>query len=232
MATLYVQSCSAGLLQHDDLHTSIVVEDGAQVHFTTAAQTIVHSMDDGEAKQEVRIEACSGSLVEYLPEPLILFPQSRLRSLLHISAHERSAVIAGESFLMHDYSGEDRVLDWFESELRIERIGGPVAARDRFHLTGDLFKENRPGITGAFAAQGSVVVLDGARAPETIVDAIREGLASVEGIYAGVSALRDRSGAWTRLLALDGLTLRRGMFAAWSAAREALTGVKATPRRK
>ena len=95
MATLYVQSCSAGLLQHDDLHTSIVVEDGAQIHYTTAAQTIVHSMEDGQARQEVRIEASPGCLAEYLPEPLILFPQSRLRSSLHVSAHEGSAVIAG-----------------------------------------------------------------------------------------------------------------------------------------
>jgi urease accessory protein len=232
MATLYVQSCSAGLLQRDDLHTSIVVEDGAQIHFTTAAQTIVHSMDEGEAKQEVRIEAFPGSLAEYLPEPLILFPQSRLRSVLQISAHEASAVIAGESFLLHDYSGADRVLDWFESELRIEQAGGVVVARDRFHLTGDLFKKSLPGVNGAFAAQGSLVVLDGGRPPETIVDAIRGSLASAAGIYAGVSALRDRSGAWTRLLALDGLTLRRGMFAAWSAAREVLTGLRATARRK
>jgi urease accessory protein len=232
MATLYVQSCSAGLLQHDDLQTSILVEDGAQIHFTTAAQTIVHSMEQGQAKQDVRIEALPGSLAEYLPEPLILFPQSRLRSSLTVSAHEGSAVIAGESFLLHDYSGGGRAFDWFESELRIERPGGAVLARDRFHLAGDLFMDRLPGVNGAFAAQGSLVVLDAGRPPETIVGAIRDGLASAEGVYAGVSALRNGCGAWTRILASDGLELRRGMLAAWSAAREVLTGLKATPRRK
>jgi urease accessory protein len=232
MATLYVQSCSAGLLQQDDLRTSVVVEDGAQIHYTTAAQTIVHSMENGEAKQEVRIEAFPGSLAEYLPEPLILFPQSRLRSSLRVSAHEGSSVIAGESFLLHDYSGRDRVFDWFESELRIERPGGTVVAQDRFHLDGDLFKRRLPGVNGEFAAQGSLVVLDGGRPPEAIVGAIRAGLTSAAGIYVGVSALRDRSGAWTRLLASDGLALRLGMLAAWTAAREVLTGLKATPRRK
>jgi urease accessory protein len=232
MATLYVQSCSAGLLQHDDLRTSIVVEDGAQIHFTTAAQTIVHSMDEGQATQAVRIEAFPGSLAEYLPEPLILFPQSRLRSSLHISAHAGSTVIAGEAFLLHDYGGGDRVFDWFESELRIERPGGALLARDRFHLAGDLFKTGLPGVNGAFAAQGSLVVLDDGQPPETVVGALRDGLASVPEIYAGVSALRDRSGAWIRLLASDGLALRRGMLGAWSAAREVLTGLKPTPRRK
>ncbi len=232
MATLYVQSCSAGLLQRDDLRTSIVVDSGAQIHYTTAAQTIVHSMEDGQAKQEVRIEAFPGSLAEYLPEPLILFPQSRLRSSLHISAHEGSAVIAGESFLLHDYSGRERVFDWFESELRIERPGAPVLARDRFHLAGDVFKRGLPGVNGKFVAQGSLVVLDGERRSEAIVCAIRDELASAADVYAGVSALRDRCGAWTRLLASDGLALRVAMLAAWTAAREVLTGLRAVPRRK
>jgi urease accessory protein len=232
MATLYVQSCSAGLLQHDDVRTSVVVEDGAQLHYTTAAQTIVHSMEEGQAKQEVLIEAFPGSLAEYLPEPLILFPRARLRSSLSVSAHEGSSVIAGESFLPHDYSGGGRMFDWFESELRIERPGGAVLARDRFHLAGDLLRKGLPGVSGGFVAQGSLVVVDGGRPPETIVGAIRDGLASVRDVYAGVSALRGRSGAWTRLLAPDGLPLRAAMLAAWVAAREVLTGHRPAPRRK
>jgi urease accessory protein len=232
MATLYVQSCSAGLLQHDDVRASLVVEDGAQVHYTTAAQTIVHSMEEGNAKQETLIEAFPGSLTEYLPEPLILFPQARLRSSLHVSAHEGSSVIAGESFLLHDYSGGGRVFDWLESELRIERPGGAVLARDRFRLAGNVLRRRLPGVNGEFVAQGSLAVLDSGHDPETIVGAIRAGLASATGVYAGVSALRDRSGAWTRLLAPDGLALWTAMTAAWAAAREALTGQRPSPRRK
>src|SRR5436305_7430532 len=36
MATLYVQCCSPGLLQGDNLRTSVIVDDDAFVHFTTA----------------------------------------------------------------------------------------------------------------------------------------------------------------------------------------------------
>jgi urease accessory protein len=232
MATLYVQSCSAGLLQHDDLRTSIVVEADAQVHYTTATPTIVHSMDEGQAKQETRIEAFPGSIAEYLPEPLILFPQSRLRSALYVSAHEGSAVLAGESFLLHDYSGADGVFDWFESELKIQRPGGAVLARDRFRLVGSLFRERWPGVNGEFVAHGSLVVLAGGQFPEAIIAAIRDELASSANVYAGVSALRDRCGVWTRLLAPNGLALRGAMAAAWVAARKVLTGLTPTPRRK
>jgi len=232
MATLYVQSCSAGLLQHDDLRTSIVVEADAQVHYATATPTIVHSMEEGRAKQEIWIEAFPGSIAEYLPEPLILFPRSRIRSALYISAHEGSSVIAGESFLLHDYSGADGVFDWFESEMQIQRSGGAVLARDRFRLGGNLFRERRPGVNGEFVAQGSLVVLADGRSAEAIIGAIRDELASSADVYAGVSALRDRCGVWTRLLAPNGLALRGAMVAAWVAAREVLTGLSPTPRRR
>jgi urease accessory protein len=232
MATLYVQSCSAGLLQHDDLRTSLVVESDAKVHYTTATPTIVHSMEAGQAKQEIWIEAFPESLVEYLPDPLILFPQSRLRSSLYVSAYESSSVIAGESFLLHDYSGADGVFDWFESEMQIQRPDGTALARDRFRLTGSLFRERWPGVNGEFVAQGSLVVLAGKQLSEAIIGAIRDELASLPNVYAGVSALSDRCGVWTRLLAPNGLALRGAMAATWVAARKVLTGVSPTPRRK
>lgn len=232
MATLYVQSCSAGLVQHDDLRTSIVVEANAQVHYTTATPTIVHSMDESQARQEVRIEAFPGSIAEYLPDPLILFPHSRLQSSLYISAHEGSSVIAGESFLLHDYSGVDGVFDRFESEMKIQRPGGLMLARDRFCLSGDLFREGRPGVNGGFVAQGSLVVIAGREFLEAITGAIRDELECAADVYAGVSALRERCGVWTRFLAPNGLALRGAMVAAWAAAREVLTGLSPAPRRK
>lgn len=232
MATVYVQSCSAGLLQHDDLRTSIVVEPAAQVHYTTATPTIVHGMEESQASQETWIEVFPGSLAEYLPEPLILFPEARLRSSLHVVAHGGSAVIAGESFLLHDYRGEDGVFDWFESELQIQRPGGTVLARDRFRLSGNLFRERWPGVNGEFTTQGSLVVLAGAQLSDAIISAIRDELASSADVYAGVSALRDRCGVWARLLAPNGLALRDAMLAAWVAAREVLTGLSPAPRRK
>ena len=232
MATLYVQSCSAGLLQHDDLQTSVIAQNGAKIHFTTAAQTIVHSMDEGDAKQKVRIEAFPGTLVEYLPESLILFPRSRLRSSIHITAHEGSSVVVCERFLIHDYSGGDQTFDRFESDLLVDRPNGDLLALDRFHVTGDVLKKSLPGVNGSYRAQGSFMVVSEQQAPESIVNAIRQALAQVPGIYAGTSILRNKSGTWTRVLASDGLALRSAMIAAWTATREVLTNLRPVPRRK
>jgi len=233
MATLYVQSCAAGLLQHDDLTTSLVVEEGAQVHFTTGAQTIVHSMDEGQARQETRVEAFDRSLAEYMPEPLILFPQARLRSSVRIVAHEGSSVIAGESFIVHDYGGGERMFDWFNSELLVERPSGELLARDRFHLEGAALKRGLPGVNGPFLAQGSLVILGAGEHPDSLVTAVRSALEPLTGVYAGASALRAGcGGAWVRILASDGLALHTAMIEAWMTARTVLTGLKPTPRRK
>lgn len=232
MATLYVQSCSAGLLQHDDLHSTVVVEEGAQIHLTTGAPTIVHSMDESQARQAVRIEAFPGSLAEYLPEPLILFPRSRLNSVLHVTAHEGSTVVCGESFLLHDYAGGAGVFDWFEGELRIARPGGNLLARDHFQLHGDVFDRGLPGVNGEYRAHGALVVVGGERPAADVVDALCEALWQVDGVYAGASLLRRTCGAWMRVLASDGLALWNAMIGAWTAVREVLTGRTPTPRRK
>ncbi len=47
MITLYVQSCSGGVFEHDDLTWRIVAREGAKAHITTAAATIVHRWTAG-----------------------------------------------------------------------------------------------------------------------------------------------------------------------------------------
>jgi len=232
MATLYVQSTGAGLLQHDDLYTKVAVQDGAQVHLTTGAQTIVHSMDAGDAQQIVDIEVRGHGFIEYVPEPLILFPGSKLRSVTHVTAHEGAQVISAESFLLHDYTGGEGVFDWFEGELRVIRPDGTLVALDRFRFRGSVLQKRLPGVNSEFMMQASLIVIDPRGSAELLVSVLRRTLDQVPGIYAGASELRGGAGAWVRLLARDGLALRAGMSGAWQTAHEHLTGLRAVPRRR
>jgi len=232
MATLYVQSTGAGLLQHDDLYTKVSVEAGAQVHLTTGAQTIVHSMDEGHASQMMDVEVAEDGFIEYVPEPLILFPDSRLRSVTHITAHERARVISVDAFLPHDYTGGEGIFEWFEGELLVLRPDGRLVAHDRFHFNGNVLREQLPGVNREFMMQASVIALDPEMACESLVSTLRTTLDGVPGIYAGTTGLRGGAGTWTRLLACDGVALRAGLNKAWQAAHEHLTAMKAVPRRR
>ncbi len=232
MATLYLQSCSGGIFQGDRLSASVVVAEGALAHVTTQASTIVHSMEEGEARCSATLEVRAGALCEYLPDPLILFPRSRLSTTVRIRAHESATVVACESFLLHDPAGRGAAFDHLLSETVAETLAGDTLALDRFEISGGTAQEATPGIMGRYRSLGSLLILHRERPAAVLVETARRALESVAGIYGGASALPGGAGAWVRLLAEDGISLRTGLFQAWAALRLALAGEAPRRRRK
>lgn len=232
MATLYLQSCAGGIYAGDRLEERVVVREGARAQVTTQAASIVHSMVGSSAAQTVQIEAEPRAFVEFLPDPLILFPNASLETRLRIRAAESATVIACDSFLMHDPEARDGVFSRLATENAAEASDGRLLALDRFEVGGATMRRGFAGIAGRFGAHGSLWVLSRDRPAGELIEALREKLAAVAGIYAGASLLPNQVGAAVRLLAEDGVALRAGLFAAWSAAREVLTGRSPEPRRK
>jgi urease accessory protein len=231
LASVYLQSCSGGLFQGERLGLAVRVGDAAQVHVTTAASTIVHAMTSGHAEQTVNLEAGAGALVEYWPDPLILFPGSRFDTRLRIRACEGATVIAGESFLLHDPGARGDPFDWLRSETRIEDQGGRLLAVDRFRAEGRAIIAAQPGINGAFALQGTILVVHRAD-PAAALEALRGALRDSPDVYAGASLLPGNCGAWLRVLARDAIALRAMMREAWVAVRLLATGTSPGLRRK
>ena len=232
MVTLYLQSVSGGIFEDDRLGISITMESGAHAHVTTQASAIVHSMESGHAHQHVLINAGADTLLEYLPDPAIFFPQARFASKLRIRVHETASVITGESFLVHDPLDCGSPFAWLHHEMRIETPDGRLLAMDRFQLSGERWAEALPGVSGAPRVQATFVVISRTRDSTVLAQALREGLDHVPDIYAGASVLPGDCGAWARMLAPDGATLRTAMGAAWGSVRELLTGKRPTARQK
>ena len=234
MATVYVQSCSGGIFEHDALRWSIAAAAGARAHVTTSASTIVHSMEKGEAAQEVRVHAEAGSYLEYLPDPLILFPGARLSSRLHIRLDDDATVLAWDTLLAHDpqTAGPQRWFDRLRSEWTVESLDGRVLACDRYIVTGGMLARALPGVNGSHRCHGSFVVLRRGIPIEGLIEALREKLRLAEDVYAGVSTLPNNTGAVVRLLATDAASLRAALHAAWGAARTLLLGAPPSARRK
>ena len=233
--TLYLQSVSGGIYQGEDLRMTCAAGAGSAAHVTTQAATIVHRMSAAPARQTVALDAAAGAVLEYLPDPLIMFPGARLTSVLEIAAAADATVIASESFAHHDPGGEDRRFDRFRAEMRIRDEGGRLLALERYAVAGDRLA---PGGSQAarWPAQGSLVVVHRGdhRGPERdgILAALRAALAPTEAFYGGASALPNACGVGVRLLARDGAALRSGLEAAWCAIRRALYGAPPARRRK
>lgn len=229
--TIYLQSCAGGIFQHDRLLQSVHFAPEAQAHVTTGASTIVHTMDAGHAQQDLLIEADENTFAEYLPDPLILFPRSRLDTRLLVRAHASATVIACESFLMHDPSARREPFDWLRSDTRIETEAGELLAVDRFRVEGATVAAGTAGITGPRAAQATLMVVHRAD-PALALAALRASLREDSPGYAGASLLPNGAGAWLRVLADDAIGLRAVIHDAWVSVRTALTGAPPGVRRK
>lgn len=231
MPTVYLQSCSGGIFEGDTLRLRIAAGEGAAAHVATAASTVVHSMVSQAASQQVGLHAQAGSFLEYLPDPVILFPHAKLTSGVRVSVHPGATVILGDSVLLHDPKGGDDRFDWLQSDTVIEDAAGKLLARDRFRIEGAQLARGLAGITGNWKAQGSLFVVTAAKSPTELVVAMRTALTSA-GVYAGATILPNQSGAWSRILATDAAALKAAQFAVWTAIRQTLTGAAPMPRRK
>ena len=232
MLTLMLQSISGGVYENERLALDFSVEDGACVHLTTQGATVVHSMREGRvATQQVSIRAGKGSFVEYLPDPLALFPQAHFRSAVHIAVEEGATAISGDAFGLHDPDALGRPFGSIFSETVFQRSDGQRHCVDRFEMSGHEFVTSLPSALQRYQTQGTFWVVSDHDTGE-LVTTLRTALDPLPGIYAGASILPGNVGVWMRVLAVDAVALRGAFHAAWSAVRLCLTGVEPPSRRK
>lgn len=228
MLTTILQSVSGGIYEREQLALSFTAGRNARVHFTTQSATVVHSMSpEQDANQLVTIHAASGAFVEYLPDPLILFPGASLRTALHIEVEDDATVIFSDAFLTHDPEARGRQFRSLFSETLVQHADGQRLCADRFAISG----EEMMLATAGYGAQGTIWAITPQRCDE-LQAALRNRLASLPGLYVGVSSLPHSAGVWCRLLAVDAVALSKGLHAAWAAARAVLTGEEPQSRRK
>jgi urease accessory protein len=232
LATLYIQSCSGGVYEDDRLDVTLAVREHAEAHVSTQSATVVHSMPTGSAEQRVRIQCESGSYLEYLPDPQILFPSSSSRSSISVRLCEHAIAVVSDSFLQHDPTGKDGMFSTYFSEIVIENAAGEALAIDRLQIDGLAFRASRPGISGSFKAQGTLVIACLDPLPRVSSDELQKIRLDRSEAAIGSTQLPKSAGMLVRILAADGAALKRAMHMVWCAARFALKGSLPAERRK
>ena len=226
MPTLYLQSVSGGLFDQDVVSLNLQAEPDTFAHITTQSSTIVHEAKISGSIQQISIAAKENTLIEYLPDPQVMFPGARLASQVNIVAAPSATVVVYDSFLAHDPNGVGGLFDQLASELVVETPEGRLRCLDRFEITGEQLRSDR-----RFTAHGTFVCVDEDLAEEARVK-ISQSLSEIPGLYTGVSTLPDDAGLWARLLAPDTRALRHGLSTAWRQLRQIKTGLVPHLRRK
>ncbi len=222
--SLALQSLSGGLFEHDDVAIRLRAAAGARVRVATAASTIVHAMTGGHAAQAQTLAAGRGAWLEYLPEPQILFPGSRLLSRTSVEIDPEATVIACEMFLAHDPTQGGRSFDAFDARIDVVRTGAGLLTRERCLVDGASWREGRVGVSNAHGIHASLWILgswtgaDAQARLRAVVDASTE---RGERLYAGVSSLPNGAGLQLRALGDDVVALKQLIGEAVAAARAA-----------
>ncbi|MFF2073942.1 urease accessory protein UreD [Kitasatospora sp. NPDC058162] len=237
LAVTLLMSTGGGILQADRLRTDIRCGADTAVHLTTQAATKVYRMEYDYATQLVNLEAGPGAYVEYLPEPVIPFVDSRLYQRTVLTVDPGATVLAGETVLAGRLArGERNAYQVFASDLEVRRPDGELVALDTVRLEPAGAGVTGAGVTGPAVLGGhdvmsSLYVLSPLAPAARIADALHEALTD-RGLLYGVSVLPQDSGAWLRLLDSDTRACAAALRAAWDAVRLLLIGAPAPELRK
>jgi urease accessory protein len=208
------------------------MREHAEAHVSTQSATVVHSMPTGSAEQRVRIQCESGSYLEYLPDPQILFPGSSCRSAISVRLCEHAIAVVSDSLLQHDPTGKDGMFSTYFSEIVIENAAGEALAIDRLQIDGLAFQASRPGISASFKAQGTLVIAGLDFASRAVADELQKINLDRDEAVIGSSQLPKSAGILVRVLTKDGSALKRVMHMVWCAVRFSLKGSLPSARRK
>lgn len=233
MPYVYLMSTGAGIVQGDRLRTDLSFGPGACGYVTTTACTRALRMEQDYAVALLDVDAAEHAYVEYLPEPVVLFGDSRLYQRTRLTVAESATVVAGETLVAGRLArGERHRYAALAADLEIRRPDGTCLAVDRVRLT------PTDGGTGGLAVLADhdvlamLYVVTPLATAADLADLLHAELAGAEGVVLGVSALPGDVGAWVRILGDATAPVAHALTLAWRALRLRLTGRPAPVVRK
>ena len=232
MASVYIQSTAGGIFSNDRLKSRFHALPDSAAHVTSQASTIVHRMDHGNADLSVVIRAESDSFLEYLPDPIILFPKSRLISKVLIQLDPQATVLMSDSFLIHDPNERGDVFSEFRNEIEVKGLDGKLLCRDRNILTGSMYTGEMLGVMGSNRVHGTFFLLRQNLPVESICTEFRKESEKQLETYTGISVLPNNCGIWARAVSVDSVSLRATLHCLWRVARKLTVGTFPNDRKK
>lgn len=233
MAFVYVLQAGEGIVQGDRYRLDFDCAPGAAVHVTTQAATKIYRMADDFACQMVNVTAGEDAFVEYLPDPVIPFRESRFYQRLHLTLAPGASAILGEVLLPGRVArGEAHAYSLYYTDLEARTPDGTLLFADRLKLAPDSAPPRSPGRLGPYDVLGALHVVTRRLPAGALADRLHSRLDAQADVLAGVSALPGDAGVAVRVLGHSSIAVGAAMHSAWDEARLALVGVPAPDLRK
>ncbi|MBY0381875.1 MAG: urease accessory protein UreD [Xanthobacteraceae bacterium] len=194
---------AGGIAGGDRFDIGIKLRKDTKLTVTTAAAEKIYRSHGPEAQLKIALDVEQGASLAWLPQETILFDKAAVTREIAIDLHEDASFLMCEMVVFgRTAMGETMRRGMFLDKWRVRR-GGRLVFAENVRLDGDLDRAfAHRVVTDGQGAIGTVLIAPG---DETLVEHIRDGVASFRG-EVGVSCWNGF--AMVRFCAQDAAQLR------------------------
>lgn len=201
MAYLYVISPSGGILQGDRYRTDVLLKNKAISHITTQGATRIYSMNSNSALQMVNITVDENCYLEYIPDQIIPYKNSRYYQKVNLEVHDNSTLIYSEVLT----PGRVAMGESFEYDICYLRTHCKNQEKKLRFLENTKIEPKKQrlknfGILGEHSIVGTVYILTRKEDVIELENTINEAIRDRHEVSVGTSILPDESGIIIRIL--------------------------------
>lgn len=201
MAYLYIISPSGGILQGDRYKIDVTLKNNAISHITTQGATRIYSMNSNFASQITNITVDDNCYLEYIPDQIIPYQNSRYYQKVNLNIHDKATMIYSEVLT----PGRMAMNEYFDYDVCYLRTYCKNQ-EEKFRCLENMKIEpknqnlNSDGILGKNKIVGTVYILTKKDHITELENMINTNLEKLEAVSIGTSILPNESGIIVKIL--------------------------------
>jgi urease accessory protein len=233
MAYVYIMTPSGGILQGDRYRIDLTLSNNAHAHITTQGATRIYKMERNYATQMVNIIVDDGCYLEYIPDQIIPYKDSRFYQIVNAKVHENGTMVYSEMLAPGRVaSGESFEYDIVYMATHAENQKGESKFTDVFILEPKKSSLKVPGVLGEHSLVGSLYILTKPNYAKQLINEINSCLHKVPQVRGGATLLPYNSGVMVRLLGDIADDLKSVIYEIVNIARKTIIGASFSGIRK
>jgi len=201
MTHVYIVSSSGGILQGDKYAIDIVLEKNALAHITTQGATRIYGMNASNAIQAVNVSLDDGAYLEFIPDQIIPYKDSRFYQEINFKVHDNAAIIYSE-IISPGRVGMGEVFDYDICYLRSmgENHKGELRFTDHTKIEPKKMNLRDFGLLERKQITATVYILAKTEHVEKIIQALENWIEKSSEIELGWSTMTKENGILLRIL--------------------------------
>lgn len=233
MAYLYVVSPSGGILQGDRYQIDVLLKNKAIAHITTQGATRIYSMNSNYASNILNITTEENCYLEYIPDQIIPYKNSRYYQEVNLNVHENSTLIYSEILTPGRVAmGESLEYDICYLKTHCKNQDEKIRFLENTKIEPKKQRLKDFGVFGDFEIVSTVYILTRKENVSDLENSIIERIREIKDISFGTSILPNESGIIIRILANKTEKIFEMIFSTLEITRKKVLGASFSQMRK